>query len=261
MIIQAIKATFILIMSNREVDLFMPCFIDQLYPETGESVVKILEAIGVKVHYNPQQTCCGQAAFNAGHRDPARDLAIKFLDDMSGARPIVSPSASCMGFIRNYYESLLEHTIYVNNFRKVKNQIFELTDFLVNEMQVSDLGAKFEAKVTWHDSCAALREYGIKREPRELLSHVKGLELVEMHDSDVCCGFGGTFSVKHEPISTAMAEQKVGHALDTGAEYIASTEMSCLMHLDAYIRKHQLPIRCIHIADILVNFDQNRLIF
>lgn len=248
-------------MTNREVDLFMPCFMDQLYPETGENVVKILEAVGVKVFYNPEQTCCGQAAFNAGHREPARDLAIKFLDDVSGTRPIVGPSASCTGYIRNYYETLLGHTIYVNNFRKVKSKIFELTDYLVNVLKVVDLGARFEAKVTWHDSCAALREYGIRSEPRKLLKQVKGLELVEMKNNDVCCGFGGTFSVKHEPISTAMAEQKVGHALDTGAGYIAGTEMSCLMHLDAYIKKHQLPIRCIHIADILANFDQGMLIF
>lgn len=248
-------------MTPKEIDLFIPCFIDQLYPDTGEHMVKILEALGIKVFYNPEQTCCGQAAFNGGYRDTARDLAIKFLNDFTGNRPIVSPSASCTGYIRNYYEQLLESTIYVNNFRKVKPVVYEFSDFLVNRLQITDLGAKFPSKITWHDSCAALREYGIRKEPRELLSHVKGLELVEMEDSDVCCGFGGTFSVKHEAISTAMAEQKVQHALATGAEFIVSTEMSCLMHLDAYIQKNNLPIRCVHIADILVNFDQGRLIF
>lgn len=248
-------------MSRKEVELFIPCFIDQLYPETGENVRKVLEALGIGVHYNPEQTCCGQAAYNSGHLNPARDLAIKFLHDFSGDRLIVGPSASCTGYIRNAYESLLQDTIYVNNFRKIRPQIFEFTDFLVNYLKVTDLGARFEARVTWHDSCAALRDYGIREEPRELLRRVKGLELMEMKEADVCCGFGGTFAVKHEAISTAMAEQKVGHALETGAEYMVGTEMSCLMHLEAYIRKHQLPIRCIHIADILVHFDQNRLLF
>lgn len=248
-------------MVPKEVDLFIPCFVDQLFPETGENVVKILEKLGVKVFYNPDQTCCGQAAFNAGHWDPARELAIKFIHDFNGNRPVVSPSASCTGFARNFYPELLESTIYMNNFRKLKPQLIELTDFLVNHLGVSNLGAKFEAKVTFHDSCAGLREYGLKDEARELLKHVQGLELIEMHDSDVCCGFGGTFSIKHEPISTAMAEQKVLNALDTGAEFIIGTEASCLMHIDSYIEKHKLPIRCIHIADVLVNFSQGRLIF
>ena len=248
-------------MVYKEVDLFIPCFIDQLYPETGENVIRILEKLGIKVHYNPEQTCCGQPAFNGGHWDPARKLAVKFLDDFQGDRPVVSPSASCTGFVRNFYPDLLEKTIYMNNYLKLKPRLFELTDFLVNQMGVTDLGARFDAKVTYHDACSALREYGIREEPRKLLSKVRGLELIEMEGSDVCCGFGGTFSVKHEPISTAMAEQKVNHARETGADYIVATEASCLMHLEAYIKKHDIPMKCIHIADILVNFDQGRLIF
>lgn len=248
-------------MAPKEVDLFIPCFIDQLFPETGENVVKILEKLGIKVFYNPEQTCCGQAAFNAGHWEPARELAIKFLNDFSSDRPVVSPSASCTGYAKNFFPELLENTIYMNNFRKLKPQLIELTDFLVNHLGVKNLGAKFESKVTFHDSCAAIREYGLNDEPRELLRNVRGLELVEMEDSQVCCGFGGTFSVKHEPISTAMAEQKVKFAMETGAEYIIGTEASCLMHIASYIEKHNLPIRCMHIADVLVNFDQGRLFF
>lgn len=245
----------------KEVDLFIPCFVDQLYPETAENLLKILQGVGLTVHYNPEQTCCGQAAFNSGYQDTARDLAVKFLSDFQSGRPVVSPSASCTGYIRNYYTELLENTIYLNNYKKLRPLVFEFTDFLVNHLKITDLGARFDAKVTWHDSCAGLREYGLKKEARELLSKVRGLELVEMTANDVCCGFGGTFSVKHEAISTAMAEQKIEYAMETGAEYIAGTDMSCLMHLDAYIQKHELPIKCIHIADILVNFDQERLIF
>ena len=124
---------------------------------------------------------------------------------------------------------------------------------MVNLLKITDVGATFEAKVTYHDSCAALRECGLKKEPRELMKHVKGLELIEMKDNEVCCGFGGTFSVKHEPISTAMAEQKVHNALDTGAEYIVSTDLSCLMHQDGYIKKHKLPLKVIHIIDVLAS--------
>ena len=233
------------------VDLFMPCFIDQLYPETGFNVVKILEKFGVGIHYNTNQTCCGQIAFNSGFWDEAKTLGEKFIKDFPNDRPIVGPSASCVGYIRNYFPKLFHNTALHNEYKQVKRNIYELTDFLVNILKVTDTGAVFNATVTYHDSCAALREYGIKEEPRILLEHVKGLRLVEMNDTETCCGFGGTFSVKFEPISTAMAEQKVDNALKTGAEYIVSTDLSCLMHQDAYIRKHNLPIKVIHIADIL----------
>ncbi len=244
-----------------EVDLFVPCFIDQLYPETAENTVKILENLGLKVFYNTNQTCCGQAAFNGGHWDIARELAVKYLDDFPASRPVVSPSASCTSFVKNYYPDLLENTIYMNNYRKLKSNLFELTDFLVNQMGVTDLGAKFNAKITIHDSCAALREYGLTSEPRTLLSHVSGLKIIEMEESDTCCGFGGTFAVKHEAISTAMAHQKAVNASATGADYVVTTESSCILHMETYFKKQNLPIRCMHIADILVNFDQGKLFY
>ncbi len=248
-------------MKHTEVDLFIPCFVDQLFPDTGLNMVRILEKIGLVVHYNPDQTCCGQAAFNSGYWDPARELAVKFLDDFQGARPVVSPSASCTAYVKNYFPDLLENTIYMNNYRKLKPQLFEFTDFLVNQLGIVDLGARFDAKITYHDACSALREYGLFEEPRKLLSNVQGLELIEMENHDVCCGFGGSFSVKHEPISTAMAQQKVEYALATGATHMVSTEASCLMHLDAYIRQHDIQLNCVHLIDILVNFDQGKLIF
>lgn len=239
-----------------EIDLFIPCFIDQLYPDTAWKVYHLLEKAGCTVNYNPDQTCCGQAAYNSGYREQARDLAIKFLMDFSGTRPVVCPSASCAGYIRNYFNTLLMGTIYLNAYRKIQPKVFELTDFLVNVMNYTETGSRFQGRVTYHDACAALREYGLKDEPRVLLGQVKGLELVEMKNRDTCCGFGGTFSVKHEPISTAMAAQKVANALETGADYLVSTEMSCLMHLDAYIRKQRLGIRCLHIADVLTFGDR-----
>ncbi len=235
------------------IDLFIPCFIDQLYPDTAFHVVKLLEKAGVQVHYNPAQTCCGQPSFNSGYWKETKVVAQKFMNDFPNDRLVVSPSASCTGFVRNYYPRLSDDEAFLEQHSQLKPKLLELTDFLVNHLHYIDFGATFEAKVTYHDSCAALREYGIKQEPRALLAKVKGLELVEMKENDVCCGFGGTFSVKNEPISTAMAQQKVENAMNTGAEYIVSTEASCLMHMASYIKKHDLPIKTIHIADVLAH--------
>ncbi len=235
------------------IDIFIPCFIDQIYPETGFNMVKILEKAGVEVHYNTNQTCCGQMAFNSGFWDEAKSIGEKFLRDFPYNRPVVGPSASCVGYVRNYYHQLFHNTSLHIEYRQLVKNIYEFSDFMVNVLKVTDFGAKFEAKVTYHDSCAALREYGIKEEPRKLLNKVKGLELIEMKDTDVCCGFGGTFSVKHEAISTAMAEQKVENALETGAEYIVSADSSCLMHQDGYIKKNNLPIKVINLIDVLAS--------
>jgi L-lactate dehydrogenase complex protein LldE len=235
------------------VDIFIPCFIDQIYPQTGMNMVKILEKLGVDVHYNGNQTCCGQMAFNSGFWDEAKEIGAKFIRDFPNDRPVISPSASCSGMIKNYYPWLFHNTALHYEYKQLKKNMVEFTDFLVNVLKMDEIGAEFNHKVTYHDSCAALREYGIREEPRALLSKVRGLTLIEMKNNDVCCGFGGTFSVKFEPISTAMAEQKVKHALETGAEYIVSTDSSCLMHQQAYIDKHQLQMKTIHIIDVLAS--------
>jgi len=239
--------------SALDVDIFIPCFIDQVYPETGFNMVKILEKFGVNVHYNPVQTCCGQAAFNSGYWDEAKAVGEKFIRDCSGNRFVVGPSASCVGFVRNYYDEMFYNSALHNEYHQLKKNIFEFTDFMVNVLQVEDVGATFEHIVTYHDSCAALREYKLTDQPRRLLANVRGLELREMKDSRECCGFGGTFAVKHEPVSTAMGEQKIENALATGAGFIVSTDSSCLMHQQGYIDKHKLPIKTIHIIDVLAS--------
>ncbi|MCK4677499.1 MAG: (Fe-S)-binding protein [Bacteroidales bacterium] len=236
-----------------EVDIFIPCFIDQVYPQTGMNMVKVLRKLGVEIHYNENQTCCGQMAFNSGFWDEAKSMGEKFIKDFSNDRYVVGPSASCVGYVRNNYDKLFYNTSLHIEYKKLKSNIFELTDFIVNVLKVKDIGASFESVVTYHDSCAALREYGIHDEPRILLNHVKGLELREMKDTDVCCGFGGIFSVKNEAISTAMAEQKVQNAIETGAEYIISTDSSCLMNQEGYIKKNKLPIKVLHIVDVLAS--------
>jgi L-lactate dehydrogenase complex protein LldE len=236
-----------------DVQLFIPCFIDQLYPQTAFNTMKLLEMAGCKVHYNPEQTCCGQPAFNSGYWNEAGTMARKFLNDFSEDMPVVSPSASCSSFVLHHYPKILQgDEVLIEKHARLLPRIFELTDFLVNVLKKEDFGAVFPYRVTFHDACSALREYGLKDEARKLLANVEGLELVEMQERDTCCGFGGTFAVKHTDISSAMAEKKVEFALQTGAKYILSTESSCLMNLQGYIRKNKLPIGVMHIADVLV---------
>jgi L-lactate dehydrogenase complex protein LldE len=236
-----------------KVQLFIPCFVDQLYPDTAFNMIRVLEKAGCKVHYNQQQTCCGQPAFNAGFWDDARAVCNKFIKDFDPYMPIIAPSASCVGFVRNYYTKLFDNSSVHNEVKALSQNCFELTEFLVQRLNKLEFGAVLNGKATYHDSCAGLRECKIKNEPRELLTHVQGLELVEMNDVETCCGFGGTFAVKFEPISISMAEQKVEHALATGAQYIISTDLSCLMHLQGYIDNKRHPIKTLHIADVLAN--------
>lgn len=235
------------------VQLFIPCFIDQLYPQTAFNMVKVLEKATCEVAYNTNQTCCGQPAFNAGFWEESRQVCTKFMKDFEGADYIVAPSASCVGFIRNYYPKLFENSSLHNQVKDLGKRTYEFTEFLTDVLKIENYGAELNAKATYHDSCAALRECKIKQAPRTLLSHVKGLELVEMNDVETCCGFGGTFAVKFEGISLGMADQKVTNAMATGAEYIISTDLSCLMQIDGYIKGKQLPMKTMHIADVLAS--------
>lgn len=235
------------------VHVFIPCFVDQLYPTAGFNTIKVLEKAGCNVIYNPDQTCCGQPAFNAGYWGESRDVCSKFIKDFEQAEYVVMPSASCTGFVNNYYEKVFGNTSNHNATKDIKGKVFELSDFLVNVLKVVDLGASLNGTATYHDSCAALRECKIKEEPRTLLKHVKGLNLVPLQENETCCGFGGTFAVKFEGISTAMGEQKAQHVLDTKASYLISTDLSCLMHINGVMEKKQMPVKCLHLADVLAS--------
>lgn len=236
-----------------KVQLFVPCFVDQVYPQTAFNMIKVLEKAGCTVSYNPNQTCCGQPAFNAGFQDDARDVCTKFLKDFNPDQPIVAPSASCVGFVRNYYSKLFADSSLLHTVAAIQKNIFELSEFLVHKLKITDFGASLEGRATYHDSCAGLRECRIKNEPRQLLAKVKGLELKEMEDVETCCGFGGTFAVKYEAISIAMGEQKVEHAMATEANYLISTDLSCLMHLQGYINHKGYNLKTLHLADVLAN--------
>ncbi len=235
------------------VDIFIPCFIDQIYPLAAQNMVKVLEKMGVEVHYNLEQTCCGQPAFNAGYWDHTKEVGKKFIRDFPNDRYIVSPSASCVGMVKNYYPELFHNSALHNEYKQVQKNIYEFSDFLVNVLNVSDVGATLNGVATYHDSCSALRELKIKDAPRKLLQAVRGLELREIPETDVCCGFGGSFSVKFEPVAVAMGEQKVEQAIATGADYLISTDLSCLMHMDGYIKKNGSPLKIMHLADVLAS--------
>ena len=233
-----------------KVDVFIPCFIDQLRPETALNMIKVLERAGCQVNYNAEQTCCGQAAFNAGFWDDAREVGEKLLHEVSNNN-MVCPGASCVGMIRNSYDLLFQNSSYHNKYRQLQKRTFELSEFLVDVLKVTQLGSMLFGKATYHDSCSALNECKIKSEPRKLLKSVQGLELIEMKECETYSGFRGTFTIKYENISVAMAEQKVENAMATGAEYLISTDYACLMHMDAYIKNKNIPIKALHLADVL----------
>ena len=236
-----------------KVQLFIPCFVDQLYPQTAFNMVKVLEKACCDVEYNRNQTCCGQPAYNAGFWSEAKSVASKFISDFDNTDYIVAPSASCVGFVRNYYGGLFENSSQHNLVKSLSKRIFEFSEFLTGILKIENFGAQLNVKATYHDSCSALRECKIKEGPRSLLKKVKGLELVEMRETETCCGFGGTFAVQFAGISHAMADQKIQHALESGASHIISTDLSCLMHLEGIISKKTLSLQTVHIADVLAS--------
>lgn len=216
-------------------------------------MIKVLEKAGCTVSFNTKQTCCGQPAFNAGFWNDAKPVCSKFIKDFSGNDFIVAPSASCVGFVRNYYGKLFENSSHHHEVIELTKRIYEFSEFMIKILKVENVGAKLNAKATYHDSCSGLRECKIKTEPRKLLANVEGLELIEMKDVETCCGFGGTFAVKFEAISVGMADMKVENALATGAEYLISTDLSCLMHLKGYIQHKGYNLQTMHLADVLAN--------
>lgn len=237
------------------VDLFVPCFIDQVKPQIAWATIKVLEKVRCRVRYKAKQTCCGQPAYNAGFWKEAAAVAEKFIEDFDSENTyIVTPSASCVGMVRNTYENILQNIEKQKKYHLLQKKTFELTEFLVDVLGIERIeGIYFPHKVTYHDSCSALRECYINEAPRRLLRNVKGLSLIEMQHTETCCGFGGTFAVKFSAISEAMAEQKLFYALQSGAEYVVSTDFSCLMHLEGFARKQGLSLKFLHIAEILAN--------
>lgn len=223
-----------------------------MYPQVGISMVRIFEKLGHQVVVPKTPACCGQPAFNTGYWDESRAIAIPMLAALKDAEAVVIASGSCGAMMKVFYPELFAGTKHESAARELAPKCFEFSSFLVNQLGVTDLGANFPHKVTFHDGCHGLRELNNKRPPRELLAKVKGLELVEMKEAETCCGFGGTFSAKFPAISTAMSEVKCASALETKADYIVSCDSSCLMQIQGLADKQQKGIKTIHLAEILV---------
>jgi L-lactate dehydrogenase complex protein LldE len=234
-----------------KISLFIPCLVDQFFPTVGVNLVKILKKVGVSVDYPMDQTCCGQPAFNSGYHEEAIELAQRFLQVFRGAEYIVSPSGSCTTMVKVFYPEILHDRSLHEALEEVTSKIYEFSDFLVNVLGVRDLGARFPHIVTYHDACHLLRELKVKEAPRELIRHVRDIKFVEMENSETCCGFGGTFSVKFPEISTAMAEDKANAIAQCGAEYVVANDSSCLMQITGYLSRNHIPVKPLHLAELL----------
>ena len=218
-------------------------------------MVRVLERLGHTVEYDEQQTCCGQPAFNSGYWKEARDVAERTLGLFRDADYVVSASGSCGAMLKVFYPELFKGTRDEAASLALSPKVHEFSDFLVSVLGVTDVGARFPAKVTFHDGCHGLRELGIKRQPRALLGAVRDLELIEMEGTETCCGFGGTFAAKMPSISTAMGEVKCAHALETGAEYVVSNDSSCLMQIQGLLDRqgNGKKLRTLHLAEVLAS--------
>ena len=238
------------------VALFITCLVDQFYPQVGESAVEVLRRLGADVTFNPAQTCCGQPAFNTGFRAEAREVASRVLDLFDDADYVVAPSGSCTSMVRVFYPELFAgDPERLAKFEKLRTRFFEFSEFLVKVLKAQDVGARFAHRVVYHDACHLLRELGIESEPRTLLGAVRDIELLDLKDYQTCCGFGGTFSVKFPEVSVAMGEDKVKAAVAAGAEYLVANDSGCLMHLAGLIHRQGLPLKTVHLAEILASRD------
>lgn len=234
-----------------KITLFIPCFVDAFYPRVGISIVQILERLGHEVECPEELACCGQPAFNSGYWDEARPMALRVLEHLSDAEVVVIASGSCGAMLKVFYKELFAKTPHAEAAHALSEKCYEFSDFLVTKLGVTDVGARFPHRVTFHDGCHGLRELGKKKEPRQLLAAVRDLELVEMTEAETCCGFGGTFAAKFPMISTAMGEVKCAAAVETGADYIVSNDSSCLMQIQGVLSRQGQRPRTIHIAEIL----------
>jgi len=235
-----------------KVSLFIPCLADMFMPSAGEATARLLARLGCEVEYPAAQTCCGQPAFNAGHWPEARKVARQFLRAFSRSEIIVAPSGSCVSMVSNHYEKLFaDAPAELEAARALGARTFELTEFIVKRLGITEVGASFRAKVAYHDSCHLLRELGLRDEPRALLRGVTGLELVELAESDRCCGFGGTFAIKFPEISAAMVRRKVERIKESGADTVVAGDPGCLINIKGRVHRAGLEVRVMHIAEVL----------
>ena len=237
---------------GRKADLFVTCIVDQLFPEVGVSVVRVLRRLGVEVGFPEGQTCCGQAVYNSGYRREAREMAVRTLEEFGESEYVVVPSGSCSAMMRVFYLDLFEDEPEM--LRKAvafSQKVYEFSEFLVKVLGVEDAGSRGSGTAAFHPGCHLMREMEVREEPRTLLESVDGLEVRELRNAETCCGFGGSFSVKLPHISEGMLADKVASVRESGADALVSCDMSCLMHIGGALRREAPEIEIRHIAQVL----------
>jgi len=238
------------------ISLFITCYNDTLFPATGKAVVSVLERLGHQIDFPLEQTCCGQMHFNTGYRREALPLAKRFVSIFQDAEAVCIPSSSCVAMIRDYYPELARESSderFMANVNDLLPRVFEFTELLTDRLQLEDVGASFHHRVTYHASCHGLRSLHLGDKPLRLLRNVAGIDLVELENSDRCCGFGGTFAVKNAGVSEAMVDEKIQSVLSTKAEICTACDNSCLMHIHGRLHRQHPEVRAMHIAEILAS--------
>lgn len=242
-----------------KISLFITCFNDTLYPDTGKATVQLLERLGHSVDFPMEQTCCGQMHYNTGYQEEAIPLAKRFVEIFSDAEAVVAPSASCVAMVHEFYPKIARLTgnkEFEKQVDKLIPRVYELSQFLVNKLDVEDVGAYYPHRVTYHPTCHSLRMLKVGDAPLRLLRNVKGIDLVELPSSDECCGFGGTFAVKNADTSAAMLGDKIRHIKGTGAEVCSSADNSCLMHIGGAMQRQRSGVKTVHLAEILASTEK-----
>jgi L-lactate dehydrogenase complex protein LldE len=239
-----------------KISLFITCFNDTLFPETGKATVQLLERLGHTVAFPLEQTCCGQMHYNTGYQEEAIPLVQRFVEIFSDAEVVVVPSASCVGMIHEFYPKVAHLTGDQKLIKGVDSlipRVYELSQFLVNKLGIEDVGAYYPHRVTYHPTCHSLRMIRVGDAPLRLLRNVKGIDLVELPRADECCGFGGTFAVKNADTSMAMLGDKIRHIKGTAAEVCSAADNSCLMHIGGAMNRQRSGVKTVHLAEILAS--------
>jgi L-lactate dehydrogenase complex protein LldE len=237
-----------------QVALFITCYNDTLFPETGKAVVRVLERLGHTVEFPTGQTCCGQMHWNTGYQVEALPLVRRFVDQFRGAEVVVAPSSSCVAMIRDHYAKMAAEIGDKKLIDEVSNllpRVFEFSEFLTKRLGLEDVGAYYPHRVTYHASCHGLRNLTLGDGPMRLLKAVRGIDLVELEGLEQCCGFGGTFAVKNADVSSAMLAEKTTAVLNTGAEACTACDNSCLMHIQGGLHRQRTGVQTVHLAEIL----------
>jgi len=242
--------------------LFITCFTDTLFPETGRAVVRLLDRLGCAVEFPVEQTCCGQMHFNTGYQRECIPLVRRFADTFAPYDAVVTPSGSCAGMVREYHSRVAEiaadggEAALGPAVARVSPRVYELSEFLVDVLGVTDVGAYFPHRVTFHPTCHSLRMLGVGDRPLRLLREVRGIDLVELPAAEECCGFGGTFALKNPDVSVAMVTDKVRHVLHTEAEVLCAADNSCLVHIGGALSRLRSGVRTLHLAEILASTEE-----